>query len=57
MERRALGSDSANVVSGRKLDLNIMLLIGVSQCIRAPYSILVVKATSLRSEGVKGFLP
>lgn len=57
VERRALSSDSANVVPSWKLHLKKILLVLFPQGVWTPNPVIIVKATRLRSEGVERFLP
>lgn len=57
VERRALSSDSADVVPSRELHLKKILLVRFAQGVWTPNPVIVVKATRLRSEGVERFLP
>ena len=57
MKRWTLSSYSAYVVSGRKLDLEITLLIHIPKHVRTPHPIFVAKATGFWSVVVKWLLP
>lgn len=57
VERRTLSSYSADVVPSRKLHLKKILLVHIPQSVRTPHTVIFVKATRLRPEGMEWLLP
>ena len=57
VERRALSSDSTYIVSSRKFHLKKILLVRWPQSVGTPNTVIIVKASRLRSEGMERFLP